>query len=31
MINKITLPVMAHPHLPQTYYLIAKNNFVTLK
>lgn len=22
---------MAHPHLPQTYYLIAKNNFVALK
>ena len=21
---------MAHPHLPQTYYLIAKNNFVGL-
>lgn len=21
---------MAHPHLPQTYYLIARNNFVSL-
>ena len=21
---------MAHPHLPQTYYLITKNNFVAL-
>ena len=21
---------MAHPHLPQTYYLIARNNFVAL-
>lgn len=22
---------MAHPHLPQTYYLIARNNFVALR
>ena len=28
--SKLQYGGMAHPHLPQTYYLIAKNNFVRL-